>query len=208
MKKVLRVKETILTGIMLLLFATVTTGASAREVMEDESGLYLGVRFIGSSLNVDEDDEQFIEDEGGGLMLDFGWRFNPVFALEFSIGGSVHETVYSTVDADFGTAQIMAVYRFLPDRPFRPFIKGGFGGYGFEVENGHGVKYRIEGGGIAFGGGFKYFITEHFAMGMDLTHSIINYDTETIEFADISIEGEIDEDGSHTSLGFSLSYSF
>ncbi len=192
---------------LLFLAAAMPSVAAASDVTEDRAGIYLGLKIIGSSLHVDEDEDIFIEDDGGGLQLDFGYRFNPVFALELSFGGATHETIIPDIDANFYMVELLAYYRFLPDKPFRPFIKGGFGGYGLEIEEGS-VDAKIEGGGLALGGGFRYFFSRHFALGLDLTHNMIKYDKGQLSLGEFSIETDLDEDGSQTSLGLTLSYSF
>ena len=183
------------------------SGSLYAGAIEDEKGISLGIKLLGSSLNLDDEDDTFIEDNGGGLQLDFGYRFNPSFALELALGGAGHETEISGIDAFFGMGQLLAYYRFLPDGAFRPYIKGGFGGYSLEIkENSESIS--MEGGGFVFGGGFKYFFTEHVALGLDLTHNIINYNKGKLKSGEFSVETDIDEDGSQTSLGLSLSYSF
>lgn len=174
---------------------------------EDDNGFYLGLKLMGSSLHVDEDEEAFIEDDGGGIQLDIGYRFNPTFALELGLGGATHETTVSGIDAQFMMVHILAFYRFVPDGPFRPYIKGGVGGYGLRVEE-DSASTSIEGAGLAIGGGFRYFFDGHFAIGLDLTHNIIHYDKGQVSLGGFSVETELDEDGSQTSLGLTFSYSF
>jgi hypothetical protein len=181
------------------------------ESPEDESGFYLGLKFAGSSLHADNDadseDSFYIKDDGGGLTLDIAYRFNRTFMLEFAVGGATHETSDPAIDARFEVVQILGYYRFSPDRAFRPYFKGGFGGYGLYVEEGP-VDWRIKGGGVAIGGGFRYFFAPYFCIGLDFTHNIIQYESAEVEVEGFSYEWEIDEDGSMTSLGVIFGYSF
>ena len=196
----------------LVLFIGTLSGASllcAHEMEDASQGLYLGLTLMGSSLHADDTiDEIFtVEDDGGGAMFQLGYHFTPTFALELSLGGAVHETNVQELDVDLGLAQIFAVYRFAPGQQFRPYIKGGVGGYGLTFD-GNGADVTAKGGGLAFGGGFSYFFTSHFALGIDFTHNIIRYDQIELSFDDITLGTEIEEEGSMSSLGLSFSYFF
>lgn len=182
---------------------------SAHEVEDASQGFYLGLTLMGSSIHADDTiDEVFtVEDDGGGAQLQVGYHFTPAFALELSLGGANHETNVQDLDADLGLAQIFAVYRFVPGQQFRPYIKGGIGGYGLTFD-GNGGDVTAKGGGLAFGGGFSFFFTPHFALGVDFTHNIIRYEEIELSFEDITIGTEIDEEGSMSSLGLSFSYFF
>lgn len=184
------------------------TGAAA-ETIEDEKGFHLGIKFAGSSLHSDEDSDAdfFIKDDGGAVYLDIGYRFNPTFMLELSIGGATHSTSDPGIDTRFEVIQVLGYYRFSPDRAFRPYLKGGFGGYGLFVEEGS-LSSRIKGGGIALGGGFRFFFSPHFSIGVDLTHNIVRYDHAEVSLEGFSYEWEVEEDGSATSLGVMFGYSF
>ncbi len=196
--------KTTVIAVMAVLFFSFSLSAGE---IEDETGITLGIKLIGASLNLDDEDDTFIEDTGAGLQLDFAYRFNPVFSLELSLGGAGHETEISGIDAFFGMGQLLAYYRFRPDGAFRPYIKGGFGGYSLEIKEGS-ESIRMEGGGFVFGGGVRYFFTEHVALGLDLAHNIINYNKGELKLGEFSIETDIDEDGSQTSVGLGFSYSF
>lgn len=195
-------------AIFALLLAAPAPGALA-EAIEDEKGFHLGLKLMGSSLHADNlaGDEFFIKDDGGGVQLDIGYRFNRTFMLELSFGGAGHSTSVPAIDAQFVEGLLLGYYRFSPLRAFRPFLKGGFGGYSLTIEEGA-ASARIEGGGIALGGGFRYFFSPHFSAGLDLTHNIIKYDTAGIDVGGFTYEWEIDEDGAETSLGLAFGYSF
>lgn len=175
----------------------------------NDGGFYCGLSFLGSSLHVEDTGDEifFVEDDGGGAQLQFGYHFNPVFALELDLGGAQHETTDPEIDGSFAMAQLFAVYRFVPDRQFRPYIKGGFGGYGLKLE-GYGADLTVKGGGLAFGGGFDYFFTRHLSLGVDFTHNIIRYDEVELRFEDVFVGTEIDEEGSMSSLGLAFGYHF
>jgi hypothetical protein len=179
--------------------------ADAHEVTR-EKGFYLGAKFVGSSLHVDDDGDQVfkVKDDGGGLMLIAGYSFNRVFSLEMAFGGVGHETSVQTIDATLGTVQLFLHYRFRPGHPFRPYVKGGLGAYGLRLSDGTATA-RIEGGGIPLGGGFDYFFSNHFSLGVDLVHNIISYDAITFDLGDGDTVGfDLDEQGAMTTFGLSL----
>jgi opacity protein-like surface antigen len=186
---------------------------SVHETLKPKSkagkGFYLGLQFNGSSLHVDENDEDefFVKDDGGGFQLRLGYRFNYVFALELDAGGATHETSNQRVDAEVGFVQLFAIYRFAPNHSFRPYIKGGLGGYGLSITEGD-LSANIGGGGIAFGGGFEYYFSRHFALGVDLTLNMISYNKLELNLGGNTVGTEIDEEGSMSALGLSLGYYF
>jgi hypothetical protein len=190
-----------------VLFLTATTAAA--QVDERDHGLYAGLRFVGSSLHVDDDAGSafFVKDDGGGAMLYIGYSFNPVFSLEVDGGGMNHDTSDPRIDARFGAFQILAHYRFSPGRAFRPYIKGGVGGYALVLDD-NTNDVRIEGGGFPIGGGFDYFFSRHFSLGADFTHNIIQYEKVTVDLGGATVGFDIDEEGAMTSLGLSLTYYF
>ncbi|MCK5406895.1 MAG: porin family protein [Candidatus Krumholzibacteria bacterium] len=191
-----------------LALALPVTKAHAQK--EDRSrGFYLGIKFIGSSLHVDEDGESdfFVKDDGGGIQFHAGYSFNRVFSLELAFGGANHETSVQSIDADFGLFQLCVHYRFSPGRAFRPYIKGGLGGYGLVLKDNN-KSVRIDGGGVPIGGGFDYFFSKHFSLGVDLTHNIISYDKVKVDFGTPTDGLDIDQAGAMTSLGLALAYYF
>lgn len=193
----------------IIILASLASCPLRGETVEDEKGFFLGLKIIGSSLHDDnsDGDDFYVKEDGGGLHLDFGYRFNPVFMLELSVGGATHDTSDPAISARSEVVQIMAHYRFSPERAFRPYIKGGFGGYALYLEE-NPLSWRAEGGGIALGGGFRYFFSSYFSLGLDITHNIIRYDKAKLAFEGFSYETEIDEDGSMTSFGITFGYSF
>jgi hypothetical protein len=194
---------------LFLIAATIAVFAaplSAHEVTR-EKGFYIGARLAGSTLHIDDDGDQIfkIKEDGGALFLITGYSFNRVFSLELALGGAGHETSVPTIDATLGTFQFFLHYRFRPGHALRPYVKGGLGGYGLRLEETSGANVRIEGGGVPIGIGCDYFFSNHFSLGLDLTHNIINYDTVTIDLGDGATTGfEMDEAGAMTNIGLTL----
>lgn len=181
---------------------------SRAEAVEDEKGFFLGLKFVGASLQQDEQSDVFyIKDDGGGLQLDIGYRFNPVFMLEIVAGGSTHDTSDPKIDAQMTSVQLFGYYRFMPENAFRPYIKGGFAGYGLVLEAGS-ASVEVDGGGVAFGGGFRYFLSPHFSFGVDFTYNMIQYDKAKLSLGELSYETSIDENGGLATIGIAFGYSF
>jgi hypothetical protein len=202
----------VVAGLMVLTAAALPASAHPEDQYQghdDGCGFYLGLTLLGSSLHTDNQANNifFIRDGGGGALLKVGYHFTPGFALEVSFGGARHETSLQTIDADLGMVQIFALYRFSPNRPFRPYLKGGFGGYGLVLREGS-VEAQVEGGGVTFGGGFDYFFTSRFSLGLDFIHNVIQYDELTLTAGTLSSAWDIDEDGAMTSLGLALTFHF
>jgi len=183
-------------------------GITRAEATEDESGLYLGLILAGSSFHNDLNSPGFsIKEAGGAAQINVGYRFNPVFMLELSAGGSSHETSDTAIDAGIATVQLLGYYRFLPQKSFRPYLKGGIAGYGLVLKYGS-ASVRMNGGGIAFGIGFKCFLSRRFSLGADLTHNMIKYDKTKLSIGQFSYETNADVYGRLTTLGIIAGYSF
>lgn len=197
------------TAIIFTTLLAITVAGSARaQVAGRDDGFYLGLRFVGSSLHVDNDDDVFfVKDDGGGIVLLAGYSFNEVFSLELDINGLRHETSDQAIDANFAALQIFAHYRFAPGRDFRPYIKGGLAGYSLVLDAGD-ADVRIEGGGIPLGGGFDFFFSEHFSLGADFTHNVIEYKELSVDFEGLSLNFDVDEEGAMSSIGLNLTYYF
>jgi opacity protein-like surface antigen len=196
-------------AIIAVLASLACASRGSAQVDGRDNGFYLGLKFVGSSLHVDDEDKGqfFVKDDGGGLQLLAGYSFNDVFSLEMDLVGLNHDTSDPKVDATFAGMQLFAHYRFAPGNDFRPYIKGGVGGYSLALD-GYGVNTRIQGGGVPLGGGFDYFFSPHFSLGADFTHNIINYEELVVEFQDVDVTFDVDEEGAMSSIGLSLTYYF
>jgi hypothetical protein len=195
----------------IVFLALVTALAAPARAQEEgrDNGFYLGMRFATSGLGVDDDAESgfFVKEDGGGVQLYTGYSFNPVFSLQLELGGARHETSVQAIDAGFGSVALLAHYRFAPGKDFRPFIKGGLAGYGLVLTDNQ-SEVRIEGGGAPIGGGFDFFFSRHFSLGVDFTYNIIAYNKVTVDLGEATAGFDIDEDGAQASLGLALAYYF
>ena len=184
-----------------------TTTAGAHEITR-EKGFYLGLRISSSNLHTDDETQDFrVESNGGGLVLLAGYSFNRVFSLELDITGAGHQTTNPDITANFGGFELLAHYRWRPGRNFRPYVKGGLGVYGVTLQ-GNGDSVNVTGGGVPLGGGFDYFFTNHFSLGLDLTHHIIEYNQVEVDLGGSTVGFDIDEDGAQTALGLAFNFYF
>lgn len=203
----IRKRSTILAATLGLCFCLMSNAALA-DVTEDESGVCLGLTLAGASLHSDATSDAFhVMDHGEALQLSVGYRFNPIFTLELAIGGSKHDTSDPSIDAGIASVQIFGYYRFLPEKSFRPYLKGGIAGYSLVLDSGS-ADLRINGGGIAFGGGVRAFLSPVFSIGADLTHNMIKYDDARLSLGDLSFQSSIEEHGRLTTLGLTFGLSF
>ncbi len=193
---------------LVALYLCLAPNISRAEVSEDESGFCIGLALEGASFHSDVSSDIFnIKEDGGGARVSVGYRFNPVFMLEIAAGGSNHKTSDSAIDAQMASFQIFGYYRFLPEKTFRPYLKGGLAGYSLELKYGS-ASARTSGGGISFGGGFKCFLSRHFSLGLDFTHNMIKFDKAELSLGAFSYESSTDEHGRLTTLGITAGYSF
>ena len=190
--------------LMIIAIALCAAPVSAQEGGRDR-GFYIGARLAGTGLAVDDNGESgfVIEEGGGGLQLFTGYSFNDVFSLEMDIVGASHETNVPAIEVSAGGLQIFAHYRFRPGHNFRPYVKGGLGGFGVRVFN-NDSEVRIEGGGVPVGGGFDYFFNSHFSLGLDFTYNIIQYDKVAVDIGGATVGFDLDQDGAMSSLGLSF----
>ena len=194
-----------------LLLTLVASAVSAQEsgTTRDDRGLYLGMRVGGANLHLDEltATPLLINDAGGNAQLFLGWQFTGVFALEVVVGVAGYETSLPDEKAGVGSFQMFGVYRFAEGSRFRPYLKGGFGAYGIGL-TGSSNDDPIEGGGVAFGGGFEVFVFSHLALGLDFTHHIIEYQSVDLKIDGVTIPSNLEEESSMTSIALSLAVYF
>ncbi|MEZ5357711.1 MAG: porin family protein [Candidatus Zixiibacteriota bacterium] len=206
-KKVVGKRQATLIALMAFCLFLVPSFLRA-EVMEDESGFYLGLGLAGTSFDTDLNSPTFnIKEAGGAAQLSVGYRFNPVFMIELAAIGSNHETSDTTIDAGISTIQLFGYYRFLSEKSFRPYFKGGLAGYALRLDYGS-ASAKMSGGGIAFGAGFRCFLSRRFSLGFDVTHNMISYDKEKVSIGQFSYEANTDVYGRLTTLGIIAGYSF
>ncbi len=211
MKNPTHIKKAIQLGVVALIAFMVSApfGAEAHEI-DRKSGFYFGVAGMATGLDADDtlDDTFAVEEGGGGLNFRAGWLFNPKFSLEVTLGGQLHDTSENNIIAGLGMINLFGYYHFRSDQHLRPYVKGGVGGYGLnfgEKKETDATYPRVQGAGLAFGGGIEYFLGSHFSLGADVTHHIVNYERKEIDLGDGVIQGtELNEQGSASQFSLFL----
>ena len=201
--------KTIQLLIIAAIFSIVCVPAAWAHDVSRDKGFYMGATIGGATIYPEDNpNSDFqIEDGGGFFTIKAGYSFNRVFSLEFAAVGQGYETTDPTINASLGSLQVMAMYHFRPGHQFRPYVKGGLGGYGLQLQQNN-VSATANGGGVVLGGGIDYIFTRNFGMGIDFTHNIIGFDKVEVDFGGNTVGTEIDEDGAMTSVGLSFNVYF
>jgi hypothetical protein len=163
----------------------------------------------GSNIGVNEANNSPLKvaEQGANFMLQAGYLFNRSFSLELSAGGYRHDTNAVDTELRGGTLQLAVKYRFLAQHHLRPYLKGGLGAYGLELDNGAAVA-RADGGGLAFGGGLDFFFNKHFSLGLDVTGNVIEYNNAELDLGTVIIPYEINEDSEQVAVSLAMNVYF
>jgi len=119
---------------------------------------YLGGGLDFVSLGEDVD---FV-DSGAGLVIDFGYRFTRVTALDITFGSSVHEE--EGWDITYGRFSVGPKF-FFTDGKFQPFFTVGIMGHALEYDD---VNYDIEGSGLFLGFGMDAYLDDSNSIGLEI----------------------------------------
>jgi hypothetical protein len=198
------ITRTLLTCLLLgVTFKTTQAQGSA-----GAKGFFLGAGLNGSLLNLDEalDDEDDESENGGGLMLQLGFGFNPKLALFLEGSAAAMDTEgesWALVHGDLGLRYHFAA----PGRKLVPFLDGAFTVWSVvqddaELGNQTG-ELEISGGGLTLGGGFLYFFSSRMALNAQLKFTRGEFNE--VRFENVSIEG-LDIDASSARLNFGLTW--
>jgi opacity protein-like surface antigen len=132
-------------------------------------GWYGGVGIVGTRILDQSGGPEQIED-GGGLSIWGGIRFNERLALELGWMGSLHNPAQVT-DGYYLETNYLILESFTADAKihldragrFEPYLQGGIGLYILGRE-----QFGIDavGTGFQLGGGFDYWIGEHWTLGL------------------------------------------
>ncbi|MFO7802152.1 MAG: outer membrane beta-barrel domain-containing protein [Desulfovermiculus sp.] len=117
---------------------------------------FLGGYAFDSDLNL-EDDYTY------GLGL--GYNFDKNWATELSFNYAETELDSGDADVDTYLYRLDALYHFMPEKPFVPYVAAGIGA--FDFESGNSVADETEASGN-FGAGIKYFLNDSMALRADV----------------------------------------
>jgi opacity protein-like surface antigen len=155
--------------------------ATARD--SNPTGLYLGANLGVDFYNDASVDE--LEDEGGSIGFQLGYRWSERFRTELELSGSATE-IEDSADSDdvvgFGRLTLGVYYDFLPtSQALVPYVGGGIGVAGVVVEIDE--EEEDEDGFLSVHGeaGLTLNITEHFALIPSYRYTWVEDDTELLD---------------------------
>lgn len=135
-----------------------------------------GQWYIGGGLNtVDLGRDLDDVDPGSGLTFNFGYYFQPTFALDFVLGFSAHEDPFGD-DITYGRFDIGAEFFFAPGAPAVPYLVVGLGSHVMDYDD---YATSFTGGSLFFGGGFDYYLTPGHSIDVGLRVHAWEIDVES-----------------------------
>ena len=144
-------------ALTLIMILGVASGAAAEHRADSFTiSPYLGGYAFDSDLNL-EDDFTY------GLGL--GYNFSKNWAAETSFNYAESELDSGSTDVDTYLYRLDALYHFMPDKRFVPYVAAGIGAFDFDSDNSAGDETETSGN---FGGGVKYFLNESMALRADV----------------------------------------
>lgn len=163
-----------ITLICTMAFALVVTAASPALA----EGWYLGGGLQTVSLGDDLSDV----DTGSGLAITFGYRFSPLFALDFLWGGSIHDENLAGGEAAQGNFLVGAKFAFNDPNQFQPYLTVGLASYAVDFD----FFEEIDGTGLYAGLGADIFFNPNNSLNLGIRSStwtgedsIFEYDVTT-----------------------------
>jgi opacity protein-like surface antigen len=107
-----------------------------------------------------------VVDSGTGLGFNFGYRFTPVFALDFLLSGSRHDDVDSD-SLSYGRFTVAPLFYLVTKGSWQPYLTVGIGGHALDWDD-----FAIEAEGSSFFGGvgFDYFFNPRHSLDVGLRY--------------------------------------
>jgi opacity protein-like surface antigen len=139
--------------------------------------------YIGGGLEVVSfgDDLDFL-DTGAGFGFSFGYKFSPLFALDFLWGGTLHDEDFAVFEAAHGSFLAGAKFSFNDPNSFQPYLTAGISSHAVDFE----FFETVDGTGIFLGAGADIFINENHAINVGIRSSswtgedsVFEYDVTT-----------------------------
>lgn len=157
-----------------------TASAGRAQNYPDVKGFHFAAAANATSIKLDEtafsDDER---ENGYGLNLNLGYNFTRNFGLTAGITGvNINDSQTEDFEVAHGDLGVRALF---PGRSaLVPYVDLAIAGIsvGYTVQ---GQEVRIEGGGIAFGGGLNYFFTRRAAFDVNFRYTIGESDDAEID---------------------------
>jgi len=109
-------------------------------------------------------------DTGGGITFSFGYRFSPLFSLDFLWGGTIHDENLAGGEAAQGNFLAGAKFSFNHPNTFQPYLTAGLSSHAVDFD----YFEEIDGGGIFAGFGADIFFAENQAINIGIRSSSWN----------------------------------
>jgi hypothetical protein len=197
-----------------LILASTATFASVASAQggaprSNTTGLLLGAALSGAA--IDSDDFESEPSSGGGIELQLGWGFSPLFTLLMAGNGAVLDSEDGDDEFVLVHFDLLARFNFRsPGNAFVPYVEGGISARVagqddvlLEDED-EPVNLEISGAGFTLGGGFHYFVTPALALGANLR--ITSGEFDTIKIDNITVDDAFEIDATSTRLNLGLTW--
>ena len=170
------------------------------------SKLMLGLSFNGSALR--SDDLNTSTESGAGAAGQIGWGFTKNFAIVLDASAARMESIGGNYD--LAHVDIAGRWHFVSSsHGFVPFVEVGYSGRGAmqndvlmvdEFNNLYSGDLSILGGGISFGGGLHYFLSQKLALGGQFKWTTGSF--TRVQIDNVTIDGvEIDATSARFNMG-------
>ena len=106
-------------------------------------------------------------DAGGGFTFSFGYKFSPLFALDFLWGGTVHDENVGGGTATHGSLLAGAKFSFNDSNNFQPYLTAGLASHVVDFD----YFERIDGTGVFLGAGADIFFNQNNAINIGIRSS-------------------------------------
>lgn len=190
----------------LLAGATAATAQQTDPALRSNTqGVMLGGFLSGAGISSDDLDDDLT---GGGLELQLGWGFTPMFTILVDVQGAR----MSDDPDDFVLVHFDLLGRFnfrSGPNAFVPYAEVGYaarvaGQDDAIVDLGSGpetVDVEMAGGAVTFGGGFNYYLSPVVALGVNLKFSAGAFDEVEVNGVDVD---DVEIDAVSTRLNFGI----
>ena len=142
--------------LMVMILAFVAAPAWAK-------GWYIGGGIESVSLGDDLSDV----DTGAGFGFSFGYKFSPLFALDFLWGATLHDDNLSGGEAAQGNFLVGGKFSFNDANNFQPYLTAGLASHAVDFDN----FEEITGTGIYLGAGADIFFNQNHAINIGIRSS-------------------------------------
>lgn len=126
-------------------------------------GWYIG----GGIESVSFGDDLSDVDSGGGIAFSFGYKFSPLFALDFLLGGSAHDENILGGEVAQGNFLAGAKFSFNDPNSFQPYLTVGLSSHSVDFD----YFDTIDGTGVFLGLGADIYINPNNAINIGIRSS-------------------------------------